>query len=58
MLNEADLSGIEPARQAMQPANILRDDESRPSMSRDAFLANAPEHDEAYVHVPVVTGVE
>ena len=58
LLNEADLDGIEPARQALQPANILRDDECRPSMPRPDFLANAPEHDEAYVQVPTVTGIE
>ena len=57
-LNEADLDGVEPARQALQSSNILRDDIPLPSLPRAAFLANVPEHDEIYVHVPAVTGVE
>ncbi len=58
LLNEADLSGIEPARQALQSSNILRDDQVQPSLPRPEFLGNAPEHDEHYVQVPPVTGVE
>ncbi len=58
LLNEAELSEIEPARQALQSSNILRDDEIQPSLPRPDFLANVPEHDEFYVQVPVVTGVE
>jgi len=58
LLNEADLAGIDPAGQARHACNILREDEVQPSLSRDAFLANVPEHDGVYVKVPVVTGVE
>jgi aspartyl-tRNA(Asn)/glutamyl-tRNA(Gln) amidotransferase subunit C len=58
LLNEADLTGVEPARQALQSSNILRDDTVQPSLPRPAFLANVPEHDDVYVQVPVVTGVE
>jgi aspartyl-tRNA(Asn)/glutamyl-tRNA(Gln) amidotransferase subunit C len=58
LLNEADLAGVEPAGQALQSSNILRDDKTQPSLPRPAFLANVPEHDEIYVQVPVVTGVE
>ncbi len=58
LLNEADLSGVEPARQALQSSNILRDDIAQPSLPRPDFLANVPEHDDVFVKVPVVTGVE
>jgi aspartyl-tRNA(Asn)/glutamyl-tRNA(Gln) amidotransferase subunit C len=58
LLNEADLNGVEPAGQALQSSNILRDDIAQPSLPRPAFLANVPAHDEVYVQVPVVTGVE
>jgi aspartyl-tRNA(Asn)/glutamyl-tRNA(Gln) amidotransferase subunit C len=58
LLNEADLGGVEPARQALQSSNILRDDIVQPSLPRPDFLANVPEHDDVYVQVPVVTGVE
>jgi aspartyl-tRNA(Asn)/glutamyl-tRNA(Gln) amidotransferase subunit C len=58
LLNEADLSQVEPARQALQPSNILREDLAQPSLPRSDFLANVPEHDDDYVKVPAVTGVE
>ncbi len=58
LLNEADLAGVEPARQALQTTNILREDETRPSMPREDFLTNVKEHDDAFVQVPAVTGVE
>lgn len=58
LLNEADLAGIEPAGQARHASNIFREDEVQPSLPRDAFLANVPEHDGVYVKVPAVTGVE
>jgi aspartyl-tRNA(Asn)/glutamyl-tRNA(Gln) amidotransferase subunit C len=58
LLNEADLAEVEPAGQALQSNNILREDRTQPSLPRPAFLANVPEHDDTYIHVPVVTGVE
>jgi aspartyl-tRNA(Asn)/glutamyl-tRNA(Gln) amidotransferase subunit C len=58
LLNEADLAGIDPAGQAGQASNIFREDEVQPSLPREAFLENAPEHDGVYVKVPAVTGVE
>ena len=58
LLNEADLAGVEPAGQALQTANILREDEILPSMPRGDFLTNVKEHDEVFVQVPTVTGVE
>ena len=34
--------------------NIFRADQVTPSMSRDEFLANAPQHDGSFVKVPPV----
>ena len=58
LLDEADLAGIEPAGQARHASNIFREDEVQPSLPREAFLANVPEHDDVFVKVPAVTGVE
>jgi len=58
LLNEADLNGVEPAGQARHTSNILRDDKVQSSLPRQVFLANAPEHNDIYVQVPVVKGVD
>jgi aspartyl-tRNA(Asn)/glutamyl-tRNA(Gln) amidotransferase subunit C len=34
--------------------NVFREDQVTPSMSREDFLANAPQHDGAFVKVPHV----
>jgi len=58
LLNEADIDEVEPAGQARHTTNVLRDDIVQPSLPRQVFLANVPEHNDIYVQVPVVTGVE
>jgi len=58
LLNEADLTGIDPAGQARHVSNIFREDEVQPPLPRDKFLENVPEHDGVYVKVPAITGVE
>ena len=60
LLNEADLTGIEPAVQELagSPPAALREDEPRALLARPAFLDNVPQHDGASVRVPTVTGVE
>ena len=37
-------------------ADVLRDDEVRPSLSRDRALANAPNRDDECYRVPAVMG--
>jgi aspartyl-tRNA(Asn)/glutamyl-tRNA(Gln) amidotransferase subunit C len=44
LLKEVDVSGIEPTAHAAPLANILREDAARPSFTREAMLANAPEN--------------
>jgi aspartyl-tRNA(Asn)/glutamyl-tRNA(Gln) amidotransferase subunit C len=41
-LNQADVSGVEPTAHAFPLVNVTRPDETRPSMSNDDALRNAP----------------
>ncbi|HNP85720.1 MAG TPA: Asp-tRNA(Asn)/Glu-tRNA(Gln) amidotransferase subunit GatC [Kouleothrix sp.] len=43
MLKEVDVSSIAPTAQVTDLANVMRDDEVRPSLPREAVLANAPD---------------
>jgi aspartyl-tRNA(Asn)/glutamyl-tRNA(Gln) amidotransferase subunit C len=45
---------IAPTAQTIELENILRDDVARPSMPVEAVLANAPEHDDAFIVVPAI----
>jgi aspartyl-tRNA(Asn)/glutamyl-tRNA(Gln) amidotransferase subunit C len=49
---------IAPTAQTIELENILRDDVPRPSLSREAVLLNAKEHDEASIVVPAILGGE
>ena len=53
-LNQLDTSGIEPLLHMSDHINILRADEVRGSVSREAGLKNAPIHDELFFKVPKV----
>ncbi|MEX2188850.1 MAG: Asp-tRNA(Asn)/Glu-tRNA(Gln) amidotransferase subunit GatC [Pirellulales bacterium] len=55
-LAELDTDGVEPMAHALDVANVLVDDVVRPSLARDAALANAPHRDEACFLVPAVLG--
>lgn len=43
MLKEVDVSSVAPTAQVTELANVMRDDEVRPSLPREAVLANAPD---------------
>lgn len=43
MLKEVDVSDVPPTAQATDLANVMRDDEVRPSLPREDVLANAPD---------------
>ncbi len=49
---------IAPTAQTIELENILRDDVPRPSLTVDAVLSNAAEHDGASIVVPVILGGE
>jgi aspartyl-tRNA(Asn)/glutamyl-tRNA(Gln) amidotransferase subunit C len=41
-LNEVDVSKVEPAAHSFAIYNVFREDETRPSLEREAALSNAP----------------
>ncbi|HEX2476757.1 MAG TPA: Asp-tRNA(Asn)/Glu-tRNA(Gln) amidotransferase subunit GatC [Lacipirellulaceae bacterium] len=56
LLAEVDTDGVEPMAHAVEVTNVFDDDVVRPSLSRNAALANAPHHDERGYLVPAVLG--
>jgi aspartyl-tRNA(Asn)/glutamyl-tRNA(Gln) amidotransferase subunit C len=53
-LAEVDVEGVPAYQQPEMPRARLREDVVQPSMPRDDFLANAPQHQDGLVRVPVV----
>jgi aspartyl-tRNA(Asn)/glutamyl-tRNA(Gln) amidotransferase subunit C len=53
-LNELDVANVEPMAHAIELANVFRADEPRPSLPREAALANAPKSDGKYFLVPPI----
>jgi aspartyl-tRNA(Asn)/glutamyl-tRNA(Gln) amidotransferase subunit C len=60
-LSELDTSNLDPMAQVAQiaelksdPSDVLRRDELRECLSRDAALANAPQSDGTFFRVPKV----
>ena len=58
MLNEVDTENVIPASDIANAENVLREDEVKPSMSREEFLKNAPQTERGYIKVPTVLGEE
>jgi aspartyl-tRNA(Asn)/glutamyl-tRNA(Gln) amidotransferase subunit C len=56
LLSELDTETIEPMAHASEITGVLRDDAVRPSLTREAVLANAPQHDGECFLVPAVLG--
>lgn len=55
LLSELDTEAVEPMAHASEIVNITREDVVRPSLEREAALANAPCHDgECYLTPPVL----
>ena len=53
-LGELDTEGVEPTKGVFPLVNILRNDNARPGLSREAALQNAPEHAGGMFQVPRV----
>ena len=53
-LNEVDTEGVEPMAHAIELSNVLRADEPRDSLPREAALGNAPQTDGKYFLVPQI----
>jgi len=55
-LNRLDTEAISPTAQVLPLTNVLRPDETRPSLSQDAALANAPRAIDGFFAVQAVLG--
>ena len=55
-LSELDTEGIEPLAHPLDLHNVFAADEIRPSLDREAALANAPKRDAECYRVPAVLG--
>ena len=53
-LQTVDTSSVGPTAQVIELENVMRDDETRPGLSREAALANAPLREGDHLRVPVV----
>ena len=53
-LKSVNTEGVEPLAHAMDLHSVLREDIVRASLSREAALANAPQHDAEFFRVPPV----
>ena len=53
-LQAVDTSSVGPTAQVIALENVMRDDEARPSMAREAALANAPQREGPMLRVPVI----
>lgn len=54
-LEELDTAAIPPTAQVLALTNVMRDDVVRPSLPREALLANAPRQSDGFfeVHTPL-----
>ena len=53
-LRAPDTASVEPTSHAVPLVNVMRDDETRPCLSQDEALANAPERSGEYARVPKI----
>jgi aspartyl-tRNA(Asn)/glutamyl-tRNA(Gln) amidotransferase subunit C len=53
-LQQVDTSHVGPTASVIQLENVMRDDQARPGISREAALANAPLRDDPFLRVPTV----
>jgi len=53
-LNQLDTSAVAPLAQVGGRGSVVRSDQTRPSLAREAALANAPESDGTFFEVPKV----
>jgi aspartyl-tRNA(Asn)/glutamyl-tRNA(Gln) amidotransferase subunit C len=53
-LRDVDTSHVGPTASVIELENVMRDDDVRPGLGRDAALANAPLRDDPFLRVPTV----
>lgn len=56
VIQSLDLSDVEPLKHIGEAENVFREDESRPSLSLEEALGNAPKRNESFFKVPRVLG--
>ncbi|MGC9467451.1 MAG: Asp-tRNA(Asn)/Glu-tRNA(Gln) amidotransferase subunit GatC [Anaerolineae bacterium] len=56
-LAEVDVDDVPPYRHRPITRDELREDVAQPTMEREDLLANAPQHQDGYIRVPVVLDV-
>lgn len=54
VLQEVDVSQVSPSATILPPGDVLRTDQSAPSLPVSDLLANAPDHEENYLRVKAV----
>ena len=55
-LNKLDTSKVEPLSHVIELSNVMREDETKPSLPLEEVLKNAPERTEKFFKVPKVIG--
>ena len=55
-LNELDTADVEPTSHVLDLKNVLREDERRPSLSRDDAMSGAPAQEDGFFLVPKIIG--
>jgi aspartyl-tRNA(Asn)/glutamyl-tRNA(Gln) amidotransferase subunit C len=53
-LQELDVSDVPPTSHVVPIHNVLREDEERPGLSREAALAGAPDSEDGQFRVPAI----
>lgn len=54
LLDEVDISHVAPMTHPIPSENVFRDDEVRPSLTRESALSNAPKTDGQFFLVPKI----
>jgi len=54
VLDDVDVTGVEPMAHGAEVANVFRSDDTQPGLNRSEALANAPRTDGRYFLVPQI----
>lgn len=57
LLQQIDLSAVPPTATVLPMRNVMREDQVRPSLSRDLVVVNAPDSQEGYFRVRAVLDI-
>lgn len=54
ILNQVNTDGVKPTAHVLPLKNVFREDEVKPSLSRELALSNAPQQEDGYFKVPKI----